>query len=301
VILCVCLNPALDVTYTVDRVVAGAAHRVRSVTTRAGGKGVNVAAVLGALDAPALVLAPVGGAAGDAVRSAVPGAFVPLAGETRRTVSVVDAGGATLFNEPGPAVSAAEWDAVRSEFSRLAPAAAAVVLSGSLPPGVPVDAYGVLTRLAGSVPVVVDADGAALTGALGAAPAVVKPNLAELAAVVPGPLSTTAEVVAAARRLAAAGARDVVVSRGAAGVVAVTSSGTWAARLPRPVAGNPTGAGDALVARLALGAVRGEAWPERLAAGVALSAAAVLAPVAGEVDPAAAGRLRDDVRVEELS
>jgi tagatose 6-phosphate kinase len=301
VILAVCLNPALDVTYVVDRLEPGAAHRVRSVRARAGGKGVNVASVLASLGASALVLAPVGGSAGAVVRDSVAGSFVPLAGETRRTLAVVDAAGATLLNEPGPAVSAAEWDAVVAEFSRLVPAAEAVVLSGSLPPGVPADAYATLVRLAGPVPVVVDADGAALSCAVTAGPSLVKPNLAELAAVVPGVPATPAGVAGAARRLVAAGARDVVVSRGADGLVAVTREGAWSARLPRPVTGNPTGAGDALVARLALGVVRGEPWPERLRDGVAVSAAAVLAPVAGEVDAAAAKRLRADVVVEELA
>jgi tagatose 6-phosphate kinase len=301
VILCVCLNPALDVTYTVDRLEPGAAHRVRSVRSRAGGKAVNAAAVLRALGSPVTVLAPAGGPAGEVLRAAVDGTFVPVAGETRRTVTVVDAAGATLLNEPGPQLSAAEWDAVLDAFPRLAAGAGAVVLSGSLPPGVPADAYALLTRLAGPVPVLVDADGAALAHGLAAGPAVVKPNLAELGGLVTGPLRTAADVVAAARRLVAEGARDVVVSRGGDGVVAVTAAGTWSARLPRPVAGNPTGAGDALVARLALGLARGEPWPERLRDGVAVSAAAVLAPVAGEVDPAAAERLRADVLVEELA
>lgn len=46
--------------------------------------------------------------------------------------------------------------------------------------------------------------------------------------------------------------------------------------------------------------VAGNDWPERLAEAVALSAAAVLHPVAGDVDRNAYRRFRDMVRVEEV-
>ena len=65
VILCVGLNPALDVTYGVDTFVHGEAQRVRSVTTTAGGKAANVCRVLTALGTPAHLVAPVGGLAGE--------------------------------------------------------------------------------------------------------------------------------------------------------------------------------------------------------------------------------------------
>jgi tagatose 6-phosphate kinase len=301
VILCVCLNPAVDVTYRVPRLVPGATHRVREVTERAGGKGVNVARVAASLGGVATVLAPVGGATGEAIAAGLPGAvLVPVAGASRRTVAVVDGAGATLLNEPGPRLSAAEWDAVAAAFAGALRDAEVVVLSGSTPPGAPPDAYRRLTALAGGVPVVVDADGTRLELALEARPWLVKPNLAELATVVPGPLASPADVAGAARELVARGARNVVVSCGPDGVVAVTADGAWTARPPHDVAGNPTGAGDALVAALALGAVRGAPWPAMLADGVAASAAAVAAPVAGEVDPAAARGLRPGVVVEEL-
>lgn len=59
-----------------------------------------------------------------------------MAGESRRTVTIVG-GGVTMFTEPGPVVTAAEWAAFRDGYAALARDAAAVVLSGSLPPGVP--------------------------------------------------------------------------------------------------------------------------------------------------------------------
>ncbi|MFD7057321.1 PfkB family carbohydrate kinase [Streptomyces mirabilis] len=89
--------------------------------------------------------------------------------------------------------------------------AAAVVLSGSLPPGLPVDAYASLIAMARArgVPALLDAEGEALTAALAAAPDVVKPNAHELAGVIGG-----SDPEAGAAAPSAAGARGLVASPG---------------------------------------------------------------------------------------
>ena len=69
--------------------------------------------------------------------------------------------------------------------------------------------------------------------------------------------------------------------------------------MPDPLSGNPTGAGDALVAAVASGLEAGEPWPVVATRAVAWSAAAVLQPVAGEVDPDDASDLESRVRMEE--
>ncbi|MDG4862151.1 PfkB family carbohydrate kinase, partial [Streptomyces sp. T-3] len=66
-----------------------------------------------------------------------------------------------------------------------------------------------------------------------------------------------------------------------------TPDGAWRVAPPAAVRGNPTGAGDSAVAGLLAGLVLDEPWPARLARAVALSAATVLAPVAGEFDRSA--------------
>lgn len=69
-------------------------------------------------------------------------------------------------------------------------------------------------------------------------------------------------------------------------MLAVTAAGAWQAAPPRQIAGNPTGAGDSAVAGLLSGLVEELSWPERLTRAVALSAATVRAPAAGEFDAA---------------
>ncbi|MFJ4621816.1 1-phosphofructokinase family hexose kinase [Streptomyces sp. NPDC088812] len=284
----VTLNAAVDVTYTVDRIRTGASHRLATARHRAGGKGVNVARVLTALGRPALVAGLAGGPAGDAVRrdlaaSGMAEALTAIAGTTRQTVTVVEeaAGDAAVFLEPGPEVSAAEWRAFTRHFARLLGRSRAVVLSGSLPPGLSEDAYGELVAAArrSDVPVVLDTTGPPLLAALAAGPDLVKPNAAELRETV-----GAEDVRAGAETLRRAGARSVVVSLGAEGLLAVAPDGVWRARPPERLAGNPTGAGDAAVAALAAGLADRTPWPERLRAAVALSAAAVRAPLAGDFD-----------------
>ena len=303
-ILCVALNPALDVTYTVPGVRWHAGNRVTSVAHRAGGKATNVARVLHALGHEAVVTGFRAGDTGDLIArdlaaAGVAEAFLPLPGESRRTLAVVDtaAGDATGFWEPGPPVPADRWAAFLGHYRGLLTDAAVAVLSGSVPPGLPADAYGILVRAArdAGVPVIVDADGSALAAATAAGPEIVKPNADELRAA-----TGQDDVVAGAADLLARGAGAVVVSRGADGLLAATPERRWTARPPARLAGNPTGAGDACVAALAVGLATAADWPAQLAMAAGLSASAVLRPLAGEVDLEAYPRLRDSVLVQEV-
>ncbi|MFG6300966.1 1-phosphofructokinase family hexose kinase [Streptomyces rochei] len=291
-ILTVTLNTALDITYRVPGLRPHASHRVTEVTERPGGKGLNVARVLAALGHPVTVTGFAGGSTGATVRASlagVPGvvdALVPVAGATRRTVAVVDerTGDTTQLNEPGPVAAPAEWNAFQEAYEGLLAGAAAVALCGSLPPGVPVGAYAGLVRTAraAGVPVLLDTSGEPLRRGVAARPDLIKPNADELAE-----LTGSHEPLRATQAARRRGARSVVASLGAAGLLAETPEGRWRAAPPAQVRGNPTGAGDSAVAGLLSGLVEHLPWPDRLARAVALSAATVLSPVAGEFDRAA--------------
>ncbi|MFC9155933.1 1-phosphofructokinase family hexose kinase [Streptomyces bauhiniae] len=295
-ILTVTLNTALDITYRVTSLRPHAEHRVSEVVERPGGKGVNVARVLAALGYGVTVTGFAGGPTGQVLRERladVPGitdALVPVAGPTRRTVAVVDqrTGDTTQLNEPGPHIGPAEWAAFLRAYDTLLADARAVALCGSLPPGVPVGAYAGLIRVArtAGVPVLLDTGGEPLRRGIAARPDIVKPNAAELAE-----LTGSHEPARATRDARRRGAQAVVASLGADGLLAATPEGHWRAAPPARLRGNPTGAGDAAVAGLLSGLVDGLPWPDRLTRATALSAAAVLAPTAGEFDPADYARL----------
>jgi tagatose 6-phosphate kinase len=322
VILVACLNPALDITHEVAAVDWGGINRPAAVHDRPGGKGLNVARTLHALGTDVLVTGLAGGITGAGVAAAlgvlgVRAAFTSVAGETRRTFTVVDgtvgggtAGGGAVaggqrrtaaFHEAGPAVSAAEFAAFLARYQAMLAGADAVVLSGSLPPGLPDGTYATLVEAAraAGVPAVLDTHGEALRLGAAAGPAIVKPNLSELEALAGrsllaeagaglaadaglAPRADLAAVADAARELCTAGAEAVVVTLGPDGLLAVTADGGWRARPPAAVAGNATGAGDAVAAALAHGLVLGRPWDERLRHAAALGAATAAAPVAGE-------------------
>jgi tagatose 6-phosphate kinase len=290
-IVTVTLNPALDLTYAVAEFVPHGTHRVTTVHERPGGKGLNVARVLHQLGEPVLATGLLGGLTGRRLTElltaeGVPSSFVEITGETRRTVAVVDPQDATGFWEPGPPITPAEWATFVAHFRSLLPGADVVTLSGSLPPGLPPIAYADLLALArqAGVRAILDTSGPALAAGLTARPAVVKPNTDELFALAgPSPNADPGdeELVAAISGL---GADAVVLSRGEQGLLAAIGSETWTATPPERVDGNPTGAGDACVAALARGLRNSDPWPEILADALALSAAAVAAPIAGSFD-----------------
>ncbi len=291
VILTLTPNPAVDTTYTVDHLTRGEAQRVRTVRRRPGGKGINVARVLHALGEPVTVLAPLGGAAGNFVArelaaKGVAVVAVPIVGETRTSVTVVD-GEATVLNEPGPAMTATEYVAVLTAVERALVGAAVLVVSGSSPPGARVELQADLVRAAraAGVRTVVDTSGPALLLSAEAGADLLKPNAQELREA-----TGHDDVLVGARDLLARGARGVVVSLGPEGLLALTTDGGWRVDAVPGVRGNPTGAGDAVVAGLARALASGRGWPETLADASALGAAAVLAETAGEVDAATYAR-----------
>ncbi|MGW0755085.1 1-phosphofructokinase family hexose kinase [Streptomyces sp. NPDC002814] len=288
-ILTVTLNTALDITYRVRALRPHTSHRVTEVTERPGGKGLNVAHVLAALGHEVTITGFAGGATGRVVQdqltttAGLVDALVPISGPTRRTIAVVDeqTGDTTQLNEPGPVITPAEWSAFQGAYEDLLPSASAVALCGSLPPGVPVGAYAGLIRdaRAAGVPVLLDTSGEPLRRGVAARPDIIKPNTDELAE-----LTGSHEPFRATQDARRRGAHAVVASLGPEGLLAVTPEGRWRAAPPTPVHGNPTGAGDSAVAGLLSGLVEHLPWPARLARAIALSAATVLAPTAGEFD-----------------
>ena len=173
-----------------------------------------------------------------------------------------------------------------------------MTVSGSLPPGAPVDGIGRLIEMAraAGVPGIIDTRDEWLRHGLESAPAIVKINEEELEGYMP-----EAPLLDAASHMRARGAGAVVVSRGAAGLVAVSEQGTFEARPPERQQGNPTGAGDATTAAIAAGLKRGMPWTDVLGEAVAVSAASVLHPLAGSFDAAAYRRLRGQVDVKQLA
>lgn len=309
-ILTVTCNPAIDITHDLPGpLTPGAVHRVREVHSRPGGKGVNVARVLSALghEVEALGLGTEA-FAGSLESLGVPAAFVPAMTDVRRTLVVQGADGVTTsLWEPGNPVGPDAGDGIVALVEARLHRARAVVVSGSLPPGLAVDTPVRIAAAAARAGVVclLDLDGDALRAAARFGGAILTPNEDELALLSAGtsPGPGADGLPARLRALSERTGAPVVHTRGSRGLIAATAQGVWQAALDPdhgPVQGNPTGAGDAAAAGLALGLAGGLGWPATLREAVALGATAVTSPVAGEIDPETYRRLRERVLVEQL-
>jgi 1-phosphofructokinase len=303
-------NLTIDRTLTIDELRPGEVLRFDGVAVTPGGKGVNVARVAQALDAPALLVGFTPGRTGQAAARLLADEgldieAVPVDGELRSTAVVLERGGrVTVMNEPGPRLGAGDWERYeRAVAARLADHAV-LACSGSTPPGASADGYARLVVLARErrALALVDASGPPLAAALGARPDFVTPNLAEAEGVLLGraeepveagePNEVRQRAAAAAAGLVARGARAAIVTAGAAGAALVVEGGEprWYPA-PRVEVHNPIGAGDALVGGLCVGLERGEPLDGAVALGLATAAASVETAKAGAIDPSRAEEL----------
>jgi fructose-1-phosphate kinase PfkB-like protein len=311
--LVLALNPSIDAEWRVDDVLWEEKNNVRSERRWAGGKGINVARWLKHLGGQPQLLLPLGGKTGDELagylrKEEIPTQIVCLREPTRVNVIVTTNTGRQMrFNPPGPGFSRSEWKevlkSVEQNLLRLRTRARVeakthqppfghslpirwgegqgeglLILSGSLPRGVPVTAYAQFIRLAHrfGVKTLLDCDGPAFAAAIKARPFLVKPNEHELAQWWRRPMRSEAEIVRAARALSDQTRCWVLVSRGAKrGLLVNGAEGFQSfAAPPRLKPRNTVGAGDALMAGL-VNQIQHNAPPESwLEVGITAGAAA---------------------------
>lgn len=304
-------NPAWDVTYEVPALVPGGLHRIARVHRRLGGKGVNAARVLTTLghDAVAVIPGPDGLDDAGAGHHGLDLRVVAGLPALRQTVVVQAGDGSTTsLWEPGHHAAPGAGQALLAHVTGLLAGSAGLIVAGSLPPGLEpaLPARLAAAAVSSGVPVVVDTSGPALAAAAAVPGVVLVPNAAELAELTGAPCDDPAAAAAAARALlaprgAGGGPCAVIVTLGPAGLAAVTGDGTWHGRLPRPLPGNPTGAGDAAAAAIVAGLAARDTWPQIVRDAVAASAAAVLSPVAGQISPDDCRKLGRQADVCEVS
>ncbi len=290
------LSPAIDVTYQLPRLLPGNALRVEKVLRVPGGKGVNVARVIHAGNKKVKLVLPLGGSAGKWIADqlnqiGIEIEAVAIGAETRTCVAVV-AEEVTVLNEPAASITDSEF----SELIRLLQENVEVsVLSGSLPSNLDSSALDKLfsTLRQTSKFLIVDTSGKALVQACSHSPDLVKPNREEL-------LAATGEtdLQIAIQSLLAKGAKAVLVSDGEAVARLVRKDASLSAA-PKKMVGNPTGAGDAMVALAAISLLEGKSDRELLSTSVAAGSLAVEKEVAGEIDWSQLDQLAASIEVRE--
>jgi len=286
-------NPSIDRTVSLDgELVRGQVHRVASVTSQAGGKGVNISRAAVSADIPSIAVVPA--AKDDPFVLELLGAGIDCrpvtpAGDVRVNLTVTEPDGTTTkLNSPGADVLPLHLELMAQAVLVRASGADWTVLAGSLPVGAPAGFYADLVRrlrdVGGHVAVdTSDAPLQALVEALPeAAPDLMKPNGDELASFTGGDADELEAdphaTAAAARQLLERGVGAVLATLGGNGAVLVTPEGAWHATPPPTTVVSTVGAGDSSLFGYLLGDIRGLPAPERLALAVAYGSAAAGLP-----------------------
>ncbi len=327
-ILAAGLSPAWQQIVVLDALAVGEVNRAREVLWCASGKVLNVGlaahglcsipfrpkpagepcSVVDDWDVNREVSIPaarrwrlIGGPPGDAIRREFAGLgvdcrWIASQAATRVCTTILDRRQrmTTELVENAGTISPDELEEFRSAYVEEASQAEMVVLTGSLPAGVPPVFYRDLLEKT-PCRVVLDAQGELLLAALNRRPFVVKPNREELAKTLGRPLDTDAELHAAMRELCRRGATWVVVSQGKERVWVASERELYSLQPPQMEVINPIGSGDCLAAGIAVALVRGEDLPDAVELGMAAATENVRHLLPARVDPERVATMREAV------
>ncbi|MDR2808124.1 MAG: 1-phosphofructokinase family hexose kinase [Spirochaetaceae bacterium] len=288
-IITVTLNPALDKSARVNMVRPNALNRLHDITQDAGGKGINVSAMIRSLGGESIALGFSGGSTGEELQSLVAKKglqydFVHIAGVTRTNLKIMsDDRLLTEFNEPGPTILSCEWHELEQKLLGHGTRGNTIVLSGSLPLGLGKDTYkkiSVILRKAGAA-VFLDTDGEALKQAIDSGPEgipdYIKPNRYELLryfGVASDGIVAETKLVELCHTLIGRGIKLVALSLGRVGAIFVSKKGVWrSAGISVPVR-STVGAGDSMTGALVYGFEQGLGEEQCFALATAASAGA---------------------------
>ena len=287
-IVTITLNPAVDLSTEVDRIVP--VHKMRAASQRRdpGGGGINVARVIKRLGGDARAIYPVGGAMGSLLRGLLDGEGIAsspfaIAGDIREDffVGELSTSQQYRFILPGPRLEAAEWQTCLTMLQALDPFPRFVVASGSLPPGVPDDFYARIARIAKlrGASMALDTSGPALAAAVDEGVDLIKPNLREMRELVGSELDDPIAWETAACGLIRNGrVKIVALTMGHLGATLVTGDTMLRARPLDVAPRSAVGAGDSFMGALVFGLASGHGLADCFRRAVAAGAAALLNP-----------------------
>ena len=294
------MNPTIDVAYEVDRIVATHKNRTSSEHYDPGGGGINVARVLARLGSVATCYYLAGGPAGVLLDNLLNHRLferhpIRIKGSTRINANIIEqsTGCEYRFVPPGPSVTPEECEAivaalrgVEGEF---------LVLSGSLPPGTPIDFYARITRMMAErgIRTVLDSSREPLrAGLAGGGIYLAKPSIGELTALAGRELAGHDAIEEAAREIVDAGQAELVaVTMGEEGGMLVSVSDCFFVPAIKVEAKSATGAGDSFVAAMIFRLACGDSPRQAFLYAMAAGSAAVLTPGTDLAQPADIERL----------
>jgi 1-phosphofructokinase family hexose kinase len=285
-ILTLTINPAIDRTVTVDKLVFEDRAYILGRTEAAGGRGVNASRVIHGFGAKTLALLASGGDAGLRMEESLkqmglPFEAVHVHSESRINLTISDKQGLTVkLNEVGAPLEKAELREIYKLVEARLKGARWLMICGSVPPEVPPHFYCEIVEMAQAkgVKTLVDTDGDALLHSLESKPTVVTPNQHEAERLLGRALITRSQILEAAERLQAMGPESVILSLGSRGALGSSGEGMLEARAPRIEALCPIGAGDAMAAAFVWSMEKKKTFAESLRWGVAAGTAKAALP-----------------------
>ncbi|MDN5001315.1 1-phosphofructokinase family hexose kinase [Bradyrhizobium sp. GCM10027634] len=304
------INPAVDISTSVRKMMPYTKMRCAEPQRDPGGGGINVARVLKRLGLEATAIYPAGGATGQTLttlveREVVRSIVIPTSNATREDITIFDETSREQFRLvfPGAQLSQFEWQQCLDAISRLSPQAAYVIASGSLPAGVPADFYGrVVQASKGAARVIVDTSGASLKAALEAGVYLIKPNLREFQELAGIGDADEPSLLEAGRRLMGRYRIEVIaLSMGSDGALLLTRDFALRANglAMEPV--SVSGAGDSFLGAMVSRLANGDQLDSALRYGVAGGSAALLSPGTGLCLSADVHRLASHVNVSTIA
>jgi 6-phosphofructokinase 2 len=287
-IITVTMNPAIDKSTTVAKLIAEKKLRCPSIEIEAGGGGINVSKALKELGGESMAIFPCGGSNGKLLEKIlgeqnINFRTVPIVSETREdfTVTELATNSQYRFVMPGCVLTNDEVEFCLDLVSSLHPAPAFIVASGSLPQGVPDNFFARLAAISKRLGAkcIIDTSGQPLTLAAQEGVYLLKPNLAELCSLSGRDYLQLDEIENAALQVIKKGHCEVmVVSMGAAGAMLVTNKMFERIQVPIVKKVSTVGAGDSMVAGMARMLEQKKSLNEMIRFGVACGTAATMNP-----------------------
>ena len=256
-IVTVTFSPCIDKTTSVKKLLPDKKLQCAAPKLEPGGGGINVARAIKKLGGNATAIFPSGGYTGKYFNhllevESIQAVIIEVQNETRENIIVLDEAenAQYRFGMPGTNLSDAEWMQCLNAVEEIQDISF-IVASGSLPPGVPLNIFAKLAKIAKNknAKFVVDTSGEALREALNEGVYLLKPNLGELCFLSGKTHLEQHEVEAAAKKIIAEGKCEVVViSMGEQGALFVTSDLIKIIEPPAVIRKSTVGAGDSMLA-----------------------------------------------------
>jgi 6-phosphofructokinase 2 len=250
-----------------------------------GGGGINVARAIKKLGAEAIAIFPSGGYTGKFFnhlmeKEKITSVIIETGNETRENIIVLDesTNNQYRFGMPGTELKENEWQQCLKAVEKINNTEY-IVASGSLPPGVPLNIYAQLAKIATqkNAKFMVDTSGEALKQAMAEGVYLLKPNLGELSSLAGKKELQLHEVKDIAREIIAKGkCVAMVVSMGAAGAMLVTHNIAETITPPPVHRISTVGAGDSMLAGILFYLAAGKTMIEAARYGVACGTAATM-------------------------